>query len=118
MNSRLKKLAIIVLAVSIPTVAMMFSNSSSVIGGTAAANDALYKSKCAVCHAADGSGNTAMGKKLAIRDLRSAEVQGQSDAQLSKVIAKGKGKMPAYEKSLSADQVRELVGVIRRLGRR
>jgi hypothetical protein len=58
-----------------------------------------------------------MGKKLAVRDLRSAAVQGQSDAQLSSIIAKGKGKMPGYEKSLSADQVRELVGFIRRLKR-
>ena len=59
-----------------------------------------------------------MGKKLGVRNLASGEVQGQSDAQLFAAIAKGKGKMPAYEKSLSADQVRELVGVIRRLGRR
>jgi mono/diheme cytochrome c family protein len=117
MNSPLKRLAIIALAVSLPTVAILFFDSSRAIGGTTAVNDALYKSKCALCHAADGSGNTAMGKKLAVRDLRSAAVQGQSDAQLSSIIAKGKGKMPGYEKSLSADQVRELVGFIRRLKR-
>jgi hypothetical protein len=58
-----------------------------------------------------------MGKKLAVRDLRSPAVQGQSDAQLSAIIVKGKGKMPAYEKSLTADQVRELIGFIRRLRR-
>jgi mono/diheme cytochrome c family protein len=87
------------------------------MGSTTAANDALYKSKCAMCHAADGSGSTPMGKKLAVRDLRSAEVQGQPDARLFNIISKGKGKMPGYEKSLSADQVRELVGFIRRLRR-
>jgi mono/diheme cytochrome c family protein len=118
MESPFKRLAIIVLAVSLPAAALIFSSSASATGGAAAVNDAMFKSKCAMCHAADGSGNTAMGKKLAVRDLRSAEVQGQSNAQLTSIIAKGKGKMPGYEKSLSADQIRELVGVVRRLGGR
>ena len=118
MNSPLKRLAIIALAVALPAIAIMLTNSPGARGSTSAANEALFKSKCAMCHAADGSGNTAMGKKLAIRDLRSAEVQGQSNAQLTSVISKGKGKMPAYEKSLSPDQVRELVAFVRRLGGR
>lgn len=118
MNSSLKRLAVIALAVSLPAFAIMFSNSSSAATSTSAANDALYKSKCAMCHAADGSGNTAMGKKLAVRDLRSSVVQAQSNAQLTAIVAKGKGKMPGYEKSLGADQVRSLVAVVRRLGGR
>ena len=74
-----------------------------------------FKAKCAACHGADGSGNTVMGKKMAVRDLRSAEVQKQSDAQLTGIIAKGKGKMPPFGKSLSGDQIRELVAHIRML---
>src|SRR5205814_7582352 len=35
----------------------------------------LYKANCAVCHAADGSGNTSSGKALKAKDLRSDEVQ-------------------------------------------
>ena len=31
----------------------------------------LFKTKCAVCHGADGKGETPMGKKLNIRDLSS-----------------------------------------------
>lgn len=76
----------------------------------------LYAAKCASCHAKDGSGNTAAGKSLKARDLRSAEVQAQSDDQLFNIIAKGKGKMPAYEKSLGADKCKQLVAVIRHLG--
>jgi hypothetical protein len=59
-----------------------------------------------------------MGKKLAVRDLRSSEVQAQSNAQLTSIIAKGKGKMPGYEKTLGADQVRSLLTVVRKLGGR
>jgi len=62
---------------------------------------AVYKAKCASCHGADGSGQTPVGKSLKIRDLRSAEVQKQTDVELTKIIAGGKGKMPAYGKQLS-----------------
>jgi hypothetical protein len=55
-----------------------------------------------------------MGKKLALRDLRSPEVQKQTDAQLSDVITKGKGKMPPFGKTLSG-QIPELVAHIRTL---
>ena len=34
----------------------------------------LFKSKCGNCHGADGSGNTAVGKSMKLRDLRSADV--------------------------------------------
>jgi len=84
---------------------------------TVMVEDALtvFKTKCAVCHAADGSGDTTMGKSLKARDLRSAEVQKQSDAQLASIITKGKGKMPVYGKSLSSDLITQLVAHIRTL---
>ena len=74
-----------------------------------------YKSKCAACHGLDGSGNTAFGKKENIRDLRSDEVKGMSDEQLYEVIAKGKKKMPGYEKTLGADTCKELVAYVKQL---
>ena len=85
----------------------------------AAADDAgaaLYRQKmCHTCHGPDGSGNTPTGKALEARDLRSEDVQKQSDAELAEVIANGKGKMPAYNSSLDAEQIKELVAYIRRL---
>ena len=83
----------------------------------ASADDAaaVYKGKCAMCHAPDGGGDTTVGKSLKVRDLRSAEVQGQTDDQLLETIAKGKGKMPAYEKTLGADKCKDLVAYIRTL---
>jgi mono/diheme cytochrome c family protein len=79
---------------------------------------ALFKMKCAMCHGPDGAGKTPMGQKLNIRDLRSAEVQKQSDADLTHVIGQGKGKMPAFGKSLNEDQIKLLVAHIRELDKK
>lgn len=76
---------------------------------------AIYKGKCAMCHAADGSGNTPTGKSMKVRDLRSADVQKQTDIQLTDVIAGGKGKMPGYGKSLSTADIQALIAHIRTL---
>jgi mono/diheme cytochrome c family protein len=78
----------------------------------------LYKTKCAMCHAADGSGNTPVGKKLGVRDLRSAEVQKQSDAELATIVAKGKNKMPAFANKLSEEQIHGLIACIRQLAKK
>ena len=75
-----------------------------------AAAEATYKAKCAGCHGADGKGKEAMKT----RDLASADVQKQSDADLSGIITNGKGKMPPY-KTMTPDQVKDMVGFIRSL---
>lgn len=74
---------------------------------------ALYKAKCAMCHGQDGAGKTPMGQKLNIKDLRSPEVQKQSDAELAKSISTGKGKMPGFDNKISPDDIRALVSYIR-----
>lgn len=78
----------------------------------------LFKAKCAACHGPDGSANTTMGKVLKIRDLGSADVQKQSDEELLRITAKGKGKMPAFEGKLKAEQLGEVVGYIRAFGKK
>ena len=76
---------------------------------------ATYKAKCAMCHGPDGAGQTTMGKNLKLRDLRSAEVQKQTDAELTKWITDGKGKMPSYKGKLSDADIQALVAYIRTL---
>lgn len=83
-----------------------------------AAAEAAYKAKCAVCHGADGKGETAIGKANKLRDLGSADVQKQSDDELAAIITNGKAKMPAYGKSLKPDQVKDLVTYIRSLAKK
>ncbi len=78
----------------------------------------VYKTKCAMCHANDGSGNTPAGKKLGARDLNSPEVQSESDAQLIEVLKRGKSKMPAYGKTLKEDEIKGLVAYIRELAKK
>ena len=80
----------------------------------AAAQDAAatYKAKCAMCHGPDGKGG-----KMGTRDFASAEVKGESDAQLTEVITKGKGKMPAYGEKLKDTEIKDLVAYIRGLAK-
>ena len=82
----------------------------------AAADDAaaLYKSKCQVCHGADGKG-TAAGQKMGAKDFQSPEVAKQSDADLAKITKEGKGKMPKYDGKLTDDQIKGLIKYIRSL---
>jgi mono/diheme cytochrome c family protein len=79
----------------------------------------LYDAKkCAVCHGADGHGNTPVGKTIAIHDFSSALVQQMTDAQLVDVIANGKNKMPAYNKQLKDAEIKSLVAYTRELGKK
>lgn len=74
----------------------------------------LFKSKCAMCHGADGTGS-AMGKKMGAHDFTSADVQKMSDAELTGVINDGKNKMPKYGDKLKPEEVKGLVAYIRTL---
>jgi len=74
---------------------------------------ATWASQCASCHGKDGSGNTAMGKKLGIKDY--TKEQSFSDAEAAKVIADGKGKMKAYKGKLSDADIKALVAYVRSL---
>lgn len=86
---------------------------------SAAAQDApaLYKAKCAACHAADGSGDTPVGKKLEVKSFADPTVAKNSDAAWIESTKKGKGKMPAYENKLTDDQIKDLVKFIRGLAK-
>ena len=92
------------------TFTLVFSTWSLADGGAA-----TFKAKCAACHGADGKGETSMGKTLKLRDLGSADVQAQSDADLAGIITNGKGKMPKYDGKLTKDQIGEVVNYIRTL---
>ena len=74
----------------------------------------LYKSKCAACHGADGTGSP-MGKKMGVHDFTSADVQKISDAELADTITNGKNKMPKYGQSLKPEDIKGLVAYIRTL---
>ena len=91
---------------------LLTANSSCLAQNSAAD---LYKSKCQMCHAADGSGNTPAGKAMKAHPFNSPDVMKQSDAELTAVIKKGKNKMPAFEGKLTDAQITDLVAYIHTL---
>ncbi|MEW6128571.1 MAG: cytochrome c [Acidobacteriota bacterium] len=110
--------ALLVVGIAVVSFSILVEQNASAMRGMAGGDGAAtFKSKCASCHGADGSGNTPMGRNLKLRNLGSAEVQAQSDAQLNKIISGGKGKMPGFGKSLGGAQIQELVAFIRSLKR-
>jgi mono/diheme cytochrome c family protein len=101
---------------SLLAAALMFLCNSSTRADDAAS---VYKAKCAICHAPDGSGDCVMGKKLGAKDLRSDEIQKKSDAELTDLITNGVGKtMPAYKGKLTDDQIKGLVAYIRSIAKK
>ncbi len=94
--------------------ALVFLSSPAKADNTA---EATYKAKCAMCHGPDGKGETSTGKMMKAGDFASPNVQKMSDEDLSEAISKGKNKMPAY-KTLTADQVKDLVGYVRAFGKK
>ena len=91
----------------------------SVAAGLAAdakAGQAAYDKSCKSCHGADGTANPAIAKmmKVDMRDLKSAEVQGMSDADIKAVITGGKGKMKPV-KTVSGGSVDDVVAYVHTL---
>ena len=76
----------------------------------------VFKTNCVLCHSANGSGNSTAGKALKAKDLRSPEVQKQTNAALMEVISKGKEKMPAFAGKLQPDDIKKVVAYVRSLG--
>jgi cytochrome c6 len=106
MENKAKQLGGLTLAALLAGVCLLSTPAKADV----AAAEATFKAKCAGCHGADGKGKEAMKT----RDLASADVQKQSDSDLSVIITNGKGKMPPY-KTMSADQVKDMVTFIRSL---
>lgn len=78
---------------------------------------AVYKQKCAACHGPDGKGDTPAGKSMKVRSFADPEVAKMTDDELAGAIEKGKGKMPAYGKSMKPDEIKAMVTYIRSLAK-
>ncbi len=98
----MKKTLLLALVVVIALPAAVFADGA-----------AIYKTKCNACHGPDGSGQTPVGKGLKLKDLRSPEIQKLTDAEITKALTDGKGKMPASK--LSADDIKTVIGYVRSL---
>ena len=81
----------------------------------------IFNHYCAVCHGLSGKGNGVNADNLDPHpsDLTSSEVQGLTDAEIYEVIDKGGAAvelsvaMPPWGKTLSGDQIRDLLAYVR-----
>ena len=83
------------------------------LAGYADSGADVYKAKCAMCHGADGTPPAAMAKSMGIKDMKSPDVQKESDADLKTAIEKGKGKMTGFAGKLTPAQIDDVVKYIR-----
>ncbi len=101
-NFRIATLALLSVSLAVPA----FAQNSG---------EASYKAKCAMCHGADGSGNTPVGKNMKVRSLKSPEDIKATDAELFKDTKSGVGKMQGYAGKLTDAQITDVVAWIRTL---
>jgi mono/diheme cytochrome c family protein len=101
-----KRMAVVSLALTLVVPSIAFAQGSGAD---------IFKAKCAMCHGADGSASTGMGKSMGLKPLSSPEVQNMSDADLIALISNGKGKMPAYKGKLSDADIAAVVKYVKTL---
>jgi cytochrome c6 len=89
--------------------------ASASLGFSEAPGQALYTTKCQMCHGATGQAETAMGKATKTRPLNDPEVAKLSEAEMITVTRSGKGKMQPFKGELSEEQIKDAVAYFRSL---
>jgi len=74
-----------------------------------------YKSKCAMCHGADGLAETPAGKSMKTPSFKAPDAAKASESEMIQETKNGKGKMPAYKDKLTDAQIKDVVAYIRTL---
>jgi mono/diheme cytochrome c family protein len=92
---------------------LVFASSTLSLAQSSGAD--TYKTKCQMCHAADGSGNTPAGKAMKAVPFNSPDILKEPDATLTATIKNGKGKMPAFAAKLTDAQITDVVAYIHTL---
>ena len=85
--------------------------------GKSSSGASTFKTQCALCHSADGSGTTPLGKQLQAANLRSKDVQKMSDVEMHKIVHDGQANMPGFADQLSNEQISQVIRYIRALGK-
>jgi len=103
------------IAITVFAIVMILSAGN----GVAADGAPNWNHNCASCHGKDGKGDTAMGKKLGVKDYHDAKVQAAfSDAEMERAIKEGvktngKETMKPFGNKLSNADIKALVAYIR-----
>jgi cytochrome c6 len=86
--------------------------------GNADEGQKLFETNCSKCHGPDGSGDTAIGKAVGAKDLRSPEALKLTDTQIFTQIDQGKNNMPPFGGTLDKAKINDLVAYVRALGKK
>ena len=80
--------------------------------------DFLYAQRCLGCHGPSGQGDGPIALSLPMRppDFRET-VQRKSTSQIRRIIAEGRGIMPAFDPALRQAEITDMVQMVRLLSR-
>lgn len=76
----------------------------------------VYIKNCAVCHGKDGKAQSAIARKLGVKDLSLSKL---TDAQIERQILNGRpadqnsAKMPAFKDRLTAEEIKSLIPLVK-----
>jgi cytochrome c6 len=96
-------------------VAVFFLAAAIAIPAFAQSGPDTYKSKCLMCHGADGLAATSVGKAMKIPSFKDPAVVKSTDAQLFATVKNGKGKMQPFAGKITDNQIKSVVAYIRTL---
>jgi cytochrome c6 len=89
----------------------------AVLAGSASfaqsSTEALYKSKCQMCHGEKGMADSAAGKSMKVKPVTDADVKKMSEAQMVEAVENGMGKMQPYKGKLTDAQIKDVMGHFR-----
>jgi mono/diheme cytochrome c family protein len=116
LNGLVRVVRVVVLVATAAFVILLFANEPQKAApipaaGTANTGQAIFATRCASCHGADGGGGfgPALRGGVVVADFPNASDQ-------AVVVARGRGSMPSFGDSLTPEQIAAVVEYTRRLG--
>jgi cytochrome c6 len=94
--------------------AVLFSLAGAV-SFAQSSGEAIYKSKCQMCHGASGAADTPTAKMLKVKPVSDPDIKKLTAEQMFDSVKNGKGKMQPFKDKLTDDQIKDSVGYYRGL---
>lgn len=98
------RLLVALAAVLLLPAAVCFAQSSS---------EALYKSKCQMCHGAKGMADTPAAKAMKVKPITDPEVKAFTETKMEEAVRNGMGKMQPYKGKLTDAEIKGVVAYFR-----
>ena len=83
--------------------------------GFAQAGADVYKSKCQMCHGANGAADTPTAKMMKVKPLADPDIKKLSEDDMIASVKNGKGKMQPFKDKITDQQIKDSVDYYRNL---